>query len=39
MAKVYAKLKDCKGMQLITDINSEYYISDLTGWTLIDEGK
>lgn len=39
MAKVYAKLKDCKGMQLITDINSEYYIADLTGWTLIDEGK
>ena len=39
MAKVYAKLKECKGMQLITDINSEYYISDLTGWTLIDEGR
>lgn len=42
MVKVYVKTKEINNQNIITDIitdiNSDIFISDLTGWIQIDEG-
>lgn len=39
MARVYAKLKRDHGFDLVTTLESEYNLSNTTGWTLVDKGR